>query len=582
MNGIDNLALQLHKTINEKDKNKKTGYDTQAEVVKVEDNTIWVKIPGGVDETPVAKTTSAKPGDTVQVRVAGGRAWLVGNYTAPPTDDTRANIAYILASDADEKAERARDAAERAEADAERAHVAADAAAQSASEAKTSAAVAHTAANNALTGLSTVESVVDTLSWLTEHSTLTTDTTPVVNKNYYIHNQDGTFTRVSDTEGKNPAQEGWYEMDEAVSNYVASHLALTDYGLNLTLDNTSYRVHIGTYTATGDDGVYIIDGEGNIVSYFGENIRFSDNKAQYIGNENAYVVFNPANGGSITIGGSNVNIGNNKTLSELIAEVTNTFIFDVTYAVTGTDPNRVAHFEAHLYRGGVDVKTQYDPSQFTWYLKSEDGEEPIIPPGSDSNQGYTIDVNIADCGYGAEVIAHFTTTEDSPLLNNSDDNLTDANNRALTGRTESGDSVRVRDLTTSTTLYSTDKVMVVGAEDEHLVTMQTLQDYLNVNLNKQILFNTTAAWNAQVQLQSQADTLYIYTDHQVDSQGNVIAGIKVGDGNAYLIDMPFTDSAIMEHISDNVRHISAEERAFWNNKVSCYLADNDRVIFTTA
>lgn len=589
MNGIDNLALQLHKTINEKDKNKKTGYDTQAEVVKVEDNTIWVKIPGGVDETPVAKTTSAKPGDIVQVRVAGGRAWLVGNYTAPPTDDTRANIAYILASDADEKAERARDAAERAEADAERAHVAADAAAQSASEAKTSAieakqdaAVAHTAANNALTGLSTVESVVDTLSWLTEHSTPTTDTTPVINKNYYIRNQDGTFTKVADTEGKNPAQEGWYEMDEAVSNYVASHLALTDYGLNLTLDNTSYRVHIGTYTAAGDDGVYIIDGEGNIVSYFGENIRFSDNKAQYIGNENAYVVFNPANGGSITIGGSNVNIGNNKTLSELIAEITNTFIFDVTYTVTGTDPNRVAHFEAHLYRGGVDVKTQYDPSQFTWYLKSEDGEEPIIPSGSDNNQGYTIDVNISDCGYGAEVIAHFTTTEDSPLLNNSDDNLTDVNNRALTGRTESGDSVRVRDLTTSTTLYSTDKVMIVGSEDEHLVSMQTLQDYLNTNLNKQILFNTTAAWNAQVQLQSQANTLYIYTDHQVDSEGNVIAGIKVGDGNAYLIDMPFTDSAIMEHISDNVRHISAEERAFWNNKVSCYLADNDRVIFTTA
>lgn len=476
MNGIDNLALQLHKTINEKDKNKKTGYDTQAEVVKVEDNTIWVKIPGGVDETPVAKTTSAKPGDIVQVRVAGGRAWLVGNYTAPPTDDTRANIAYILASDADEKAERARDAAERAEADAERAHVAADAAAQSASEAKTSAAVAHTAANNALTGLSTVESVVDTLSWLTEHSTLTTDTTPVVNKNYYIRNQDGTFTRVSDTEGKNPAQEGWYEMDEAVSNYVASHLALTDYGLNLTLDNTSYRVHIGTYTATGDDGVYIIDGEGNIVSYFGENIRFSDDKAQYIGNENAYVVFNPANGGSITIGGSNVNIGNNKTLSELIAEVTNTFIFDVTYTVTGTDPNRVAHFEAHLYRGGVDVKTQYDPSQFTWYLKSEDGEEPIIPPGSNSNQGYTIDVNISDCGYGAEVIAHFTTTEDSPLLNNSDDNLTDVNNTPITGRTESGDSVRVRDLAVSTTLYPTDKVMIVGNEDEHLATLDTLAD----------------------------------------------------------------------------------------------------------
>ena len=659
MNGIDKLASELQKTISEKDKKKKTGYYSQSEVVRVTEDTVWVKIPGGIDETPVSKTTSAKVGDKVQVRVEGGRAWIAGNYTAPPTDDTRANSAYSLAETADYNAERALRAADSAERDAERANTAASAAERAATEAKQDASAAeraateakqdasaahtaaneakqdasaantaaneakqdasaartaaneakqdavaastaanaasiaateakqdasaaHTAANNALTGLSTVESVVDTLSWLTEHSTLTTDTTPVVNKNYYIRNQDGTFTRVSNTEGKNPAEEGWYEMDEAVSNYVASHLALTDYGLNLTLDNTSYRVHIGTYTATGDDGVYIIDGEGNIVSYFGENIRFNDNKAQYIGNENAYIVFNPADGGSITIGGSNVNIGGNKTLSDLIAEINNTFIFDVTYTVSGTDPNRVAHFEAHLYRGGVDIKDQYSPDQFTWYLKSEDGETPIIPSGSDSNTGYTIDVDISDCGYGAEVISHFTTTEDSPILNSNDDNLTDVNNRSLTGRTESGESVRVRDLTTSTTLYSTDKVMIVGSEDEHLVSMQTLQDYLNTNLNKQILFNTTAAWNAQVQLQSQANTLYIYTDHQVDSDGNVIAGIKVGDGNAYLIDMPFTDSAIMEHISDNVRHISAEERAFWNNKVSCYLADNDRIIFTTA
>lgn len=692
--GIDRLASQLQKTITEKDKNKKTGYDTQAEVVKVDEDVIWVKIPGGVDETPVSKTTSAKPGDTVQVRVSGGRAWVVGNYTAPPTDDTRADTAYILAAGADEKAKQAIDsaaiakiAADQATEDAERAHKAADVATAAATEAQeavetltnrvdgldtrvdtaevkletiegdidtletdvstakinistlqsdlstaqgnittiqgnittlqSDVSSAQTSITNiqgdisdlesdvsaaqgdivtlqqnvsdaqddiddALEGLALAENVIGTLNWLTAHSKATTDTTPVSGKSYYIRNQDGTFVLVTDTTGKNPASEGWYEMDEAISNYVAAHLSLTDYGLNLTLDNTSYRIHIGTLTASGDDGVYIIDGDGNIVSYFGENIRFSDNKAQYIGNENAYIVFNPADGGSITIGGSQVNIGNNKTLSELIAEVSNTFIFDVTYTVTGTDPNRIAHFEAHLYKGGVDVKSQYDPSQFTWYLKSEDGETPIIPEGSDSNTGYTIDVNIADCGYGAEVIAHFTTTEDSPLLNGNDDNLTDASGTPITGRTESGESVRVRDLTTSTTLYSTDKVMIIGSEDEHLVTMQTLQDYLNAHLKKQILFNTTAAWNAQGLLVSEPDTLYIYTDHQIDSQGNKIAGIKVGDGNAYLIDMPFTDEVIMEHINDNVRHITAAERAFWNNKVSCYLADGDRVIFTTA
>lgn len=61
--------------------------DTQAEVVRIEEGTAWVHLPGGIDETPVQRTIDAKPGDTVQVRIADGSAWIVGNATAPPTDD---------------------------------------------------------------------------------------------------------------------------------------------------------------------------------------------------------------------------------------------------------------------------------------------------------------------------------------------------------------------------------------------------------------------------------------------------------------------------------------------------------------
>lgn len=72
---------------------KTSAYDTQAEVIRIEGNTAWVHIYGGVDETPVALTIDAHVGDVVQVRVGGGRAWLTGNGTAPPTDDTTAIIA---------------------------------------------------------------------------------------------------------------------------------------------------------------------------------------------------------------------------------------------------------------------------------------------------------------------------------------------------------------------------------------------------------------------------------------------------------------------------------------------------------
>ena len=77
-----------------------SAYDTTAEVRRVDGDTAWVHIPGGVDETPVKLTISAKPGDTVQLRVGGGSAWLVGNATAPPTDDTKAKEAQKTAEKA--------------------------------------------------------------------------------------------------------------------------------------------------------------------------------------------------------------------------------------------------------------------------------------------------------------------------------------------------------------------------------------------------------------------------------------------------------------------------------------------------
>lgn len=76
-----------------KGKKKTSAYDTTAIVKRVEGNTAYVHIPGGVDETPVRLTVSAQAGDLVQVRVSGGRAWVTGNSTAPPTDDTKAKEA---------------------------------------------------------------------------------------------------------------------------------------------------------------------------------------------------------------------------------------------------------------------------------------------------------------------------------------------------------------------------------------------------------------------------------------------------------------------------------------------------------
>lgn len=97
-----------------------------------------------------------------------------------------------------------------------------------------------------------------------------------------------------------------------------------------------------------------------------------------------------------------------------------------------------------------------------------------------------------------------------------------------------------------------------------------------------VLYNTTAFWNDHPQTLAQKGYIYIYSDWKKTSDGKNIAGIKVGDGNAYLIDMPFTDEVWEDHVNDKVRHITEAERMFWNNKVRCYLNnDGDNVIFTT-
>lgn len=108
---------------------------------------MYVHIPGGVDETPVEMTISASPGDAVKVRVANGRAWVTGNQTAPPTDDTEAILAKLKALQAEKRAITATESAEQA--------------AQAAAEATTSAGIAGRAASIAQAAAEAAQATAD-------------------------------------------------------------------------------------------------------------------------------------------------------------------------------------------------------------------------------------------------------------------------------------------------------------------------------------------------------------------------------------------------------------------------------------
>lgn len=103
---------------------------------------------------------------------------------------------------------------------------------------------------------------------------------------------------------------------------------------------------------------------------------------------------------------------------------------------------------------------------------------------------------------------------------------------------------------------------------------------LKNNLNNKIVYysRTKDEWNADASLIAQKDVLYIYSDYKIiqkDGKQILLPGLKIGDGMSYLIDMPFVNSTdsgieqlILDHINNNVIHISAAERNFWNNKLN--------------
>ena len=58
-----------------------------------------------------------------------------------------------------------------------------------------------------------------------------------------------------------------------------------------------------------------------------------------------------------------------------------------------------------------------------------------------------------------------------------------------------------------------------------------------------VFYATCEEWNAQPQLVTVQNAIYVYTDYQVDEQGKNIAGIKIGDGETLLYYSPFINTS---------------------------------------
>ena len=92
-----------------------------------------------------------------------------------------------------------------------------------------------------------------------------------------------------------------------------------------------------------------------------------------------------------------------------------------------------------------------------------------------------------------------------------------------------------------------------------------------------VLRGTVSYWNSQPSLISEQDAIYIYTDYRTIDNGDgtytYYQGMKIGDGSAYLIDIPFIGEGL----------VTQADIDRWNNKWSGYLDSNnlENLVFTT-
>ena len=80
-------------------------------------------------------------------------------------------------------------------------------------------------------------------------------------------------------------------------------------------------------------------------------------------------------------------------------------------------------------------------------------------------------------------------------------------------------------------------------------------------------------WQARLDYIPNRGNILIYTDKETLNDNTTVPGIKIGDGLAYGIDLPFVGDDIAEdllsHINNTTVHITAAERTKWNNKINC-------------
>ena len=407
----------------------------------------WCLVPGNDELVECASPVTVHHGDVVAVSIVAGILTVTHNYTVPSVNDAQyqhvkdiaeeanelldgvaeaaasadktvaemlddANTASMLVSGMQDAAETAGTTLAQIVADADEAAGTLAGMQDAATAAHTTltgiyqdAADANAAAVGALAGLSTLESVVGTVQWFADHRRPSAATAVQAGKTYYSYDQSTGAMGAVEPEGpETPAQEGWYELDSTIQNYVVSHVAETAEGLYVLSLANGWRVLVSSgAVASYPAGYYIIDGNGTVQqSTTAAGVDFNPGKSWHIGSDDAYILYTPATAGdpaSIVIGGSRVQLGSSKTLAQWEAELEQAAqdaaaaIDSATLTITSTNGNLFKNgtestvLQVAVFPNGGDrldtieqVRARFGSGAYIeWKWKHENGDWGTLP-----------------------------------------------------------------------------------------------------------------------------------------------------------------------------------------------------------
>lgn len=127
------------------------------------------------------------------------------------------------------------------------------------------------------------------------------------------------------------------------------------------------------------------------------------------------------------------------------------------------------------------------------------------------------------------------------------------------------------------------RIALVGTPSNNIVLTSP-----TASSSAKVTMNTTANWATKTNYIPREGEIIVYSDRDV-IDGLNYPGVKIGDGMAYVVDLPFvgdeiTDritTALNEHVNNQDIHVTQAEKVYWNNKLNCEV-NNDNLILAPA